>query len=167
MVRSWLLGHLSAGRWETGAPPWCRHSSRSCSVPSCPRGAVPSRWPARAAHSMGESGAMRTGPHRACRVKARKRLSWSCQEDSCQVMSWVSRNSARPSEGWLRLNLIMLLRHTDAFSSPAGMHGRPGHAAGMLAELCSCRLPGACRRPLACARAQPHSSREECARRAA
>ena len=46
----------------------------------------------------------------SCRVKARKRLSVSCQEDSCQVISCVSRKSARPSEGCPLLNLIMWLR---------------------------------------------------------
>ena len=57
----------------------------------------------------GCSGSRRV-PDLSCRVKARKRLSGSCQDDSCQVMSWGSRKSARPREGWLFLNLIMVLR---------------------------------------------------------
>ena len=53
----------------------------------------------------------RQGPCLSCREKARKRLSVSCQEDSCQVMSSGLGKAARPSKGWLRLNLMRLL-HT-------------------------------------------------------
>ena len=66
--------------------------------------------------------AQQAGPCLSCREKARKRLLVSCQEDSCQVMSSGLGKAARPSKGWLRLNLIRFAAHT-----PAQPHCNPEH----------------------------------------
>ena len=64
-------------------------------------------------------GTIKSSRHLSWRVNARKRLSWSCQADSCQVMSCGSRNSARPSEGWPFRNLIIELHMSMAAVMPA------------------------------------------------